>query len=99
MGDIAEVKEALGCGGFVCPACSSQIITPLGYILIPGKTNCQVCGALIHLSKNIAVSANELRTIHILTNIMLRSPHGRVIHTNHNHDHHLHDQHCSHMQK
>jgi hypothetical protein len=66
-----EVEEVCSCGGYICPMCSVNILTPKGFILIPGTDNCPVCKGGIHISLQKAESANHLRTLHLLINAAL----------------------------
>lgn len=46
-------------GDLVCPACGTNIMTPIGATVIPGFGQCPVCRTKFNVTKEVAMIANE----------------------------------------
>jgi hypothetical protein len=66
-----EVTEVCPYGGWKCPYCGAEILTPKGFILVPGQVECQVCSRPISVSAEAAAEANHQRTLSAFTHALL----------------------------
>ncbi len=69
--ETIDVTETCIGGGYVCPHCKANILTPKGYILVTGVDNCPFCKGNIHISEQKAISSNEARNLMIISKAVL----------------------------
>ena len=71
MESAKTATEASTYGGFKGPHCSAEILTPKGFILVPGQAECPTCGKPVVIDERMAQSANHCRTLLAFTNALL----------------------------
>ena len=77
------VTEILLYGGFRCPHCGHEWLTPKGWLLVPGECSCRQCSRRMVISQALAARANHARTLMVFTDALLGSnkePHGIAAH-------------------
>jgi len=55
------LKNAIPFGGYKCPYCAAEILTPLLYIVLPGTGARKVCKKDVIITEDVAIQANENR--------------------------------------